>query len=239
MDVSEFWNARFTTADSYSCVGHTTIAGHRSLDRAARHFGDVQGKRLIDLGSGNGAAALYFASRGAVVQAVDVSDVALTKLARFCQQRGIQNVTTINSRAQEIASLGPVDFVFGSMILHHLEPFDAFVDELRLALPYGKAYFSENSAASSLLVWCRKHIIGKLWVPKYGDPDEFPLTPAEVGALQKRFTTRQEFPEMQLFSMIPPYMLREHCYGPFVALDRLLHHTFLRRYSYHQELYLS
>jgi len=90
-----------------------------------------------------------------------------------------------------------VDFVFGSMILHHIEPFEQFANQLRRVLkPGGKAFFFENSAASRLLVWFRQNIVGKLWVPKYGDKDEFPLMPQEIDQLRKRFQVMIIYPEM-------------------------------------------
>ena len=80
--------------------------------------------------------------------------------------------------AQDISKLGKVDFIFGSMILHHIEPFDEFARSLSNVIkPGGKGFFWENSARSKTMIWFRQNMVGKLWLPKYGDQDEFPLTP--------------------------------------------------------------
>jgi len=66
----------------------------------------------------------------------------------------------------------------------------------RCGPPYGggRAFFYENSAMSSLLVWFRQHVVGRWWVPKCGDEEEFPLTPGEVDMLRRAFAVRVAYP---------------------------------------------
>jgi 2-polyprenyl-3-methyl-5-hydroxy-6-metoxy-1,4-benzoquinol methylase len=113
---------------------------------------------IIDLGCGNGAASIFFASRGASVIALDQSAVAVRNLQDFCEDNGVTWVRATVSSAFSIADYGPADFVFGSMILHHLEPFGEFVPVLARALqPTGRTFFCENNSASSLLVFGSAH----------------------------------------------------------------------------------
>ena len=99
----------------------------------------------------------------------------------------------------DIGELGPQDFVYGSMILHHLEPFEEFARTLRAAIrPGGKGYFYENNAASRTMVWFRRHVVGKMWVPKHGDDDEFPLEPHEVDELAEALHGGAELPRAPL-----------------------------------------
>ena len=117
--------------------------------------------------------------------------------------------------AMDIGELGPQDLVYGSMILHHLEPFDEFARTLRAAIrPGGKGYFYENNAASRTMVWFRRHVVGKMWVPKHGDDDEFPLEPHEVDELRKHFTVEQSFPELLYFELASSYLLKGEALGP-------------------------
>jgi hypothetical protein len=143
--------------------------------------------------------------------------------------------------ALEISNLGKVDFIFGSMILHHIEPFEEFVPVLRNSLKEnGKGFFWENNARSNLMIWFRKYIVGKLWVPKYGDKDEFPLTPDEVDVLRKYFNVKTEFRELVFFRMIPIYLFRSHFKMPFLLLDKFFYQfRTIRKYSYYQYLSLS
>jgi SAM-dependent methyltransferase len=141
----------------------------------------------------------------------------------------------------DIDQLGPQDLVYGSLILHHLEPFADFARTLRRAVrPGGKAYFYENNAASRTMVWFRRHVVGKAWVPKHGDDDEFPLTPDEVDELRKHFTVEQDFPELLYFELASAYLAKGKLETPARKLDQTLHRFEpIRRYSYRQELKLS
>jgi 2-polyprenyl-3-methyl-5-hydroxy-6-metoxy-1,4-benzoquinol methylase len=240
-NVSEFWDRVFAQGDDCE---HSRVEmpdpQNRELRRAYEHFGDLNGRTLIDVGSGRGASSLFFASKGAKVISVDQSAVATCNLAEYCEKRQIKNVHPVQLSAFQLSQVGPADFVFGAMILHHLEPFSRFAEELRAALRAdGKAFFFENSARSSLMIWFRQNLVGKLWVPKYGDDDEFPLTPAEVGELRRHFTVQVEIPELLFFRKISLYLLRNHLRAPFAWADRVGYRFgWLRKYSYHQYLCL-
>ncbi len=143
--------------------------------------------------------------------------------------------------ALNISKIGPFDFAFGSNILHHIEPFPEFVISLRQAVRNsGKAFFNENNACSRLLIWFRKNVTGKYWIPKHRDEDEFPLTPNEVNELKKYFHVRISYPEFVFFRLISPYLLGGHLKQIFKFLDDLVYKIpSFRKYSYRQYLYLS
>ena len=170
-----------------------------------------------------------------------MSRAAIENLGRYCEANGITGVEPHCLRAQDIAQLGPVDFVFGSMILHHVEPFDQFTSTLRGVLaPGGRGLFLENNATSSLLIWFRENVVGRYGIPKFGDDEEFPLTPAEVGSLRRHFDVRVVYPEMYLARLVSTYLLKGRLEGTFVRLDELLFRVpALRKYSYRQLVYLS
>src|ERR1700737_2710577 len=48
-------------------------------ERELRLLGDLRGKRVLDLGSGDGSAAIAFAHQGAIVIALDGSDARLAQ----------------------------------------------------------------------------------------------------------------------------------------------------------------
>jgi cyclopropane fatty-acyl-phospholipid synthase-like methyltransferase len=241
-DVNSFWDRVFAQGDECE---HSRVEMpdplNRELRRAHEHFGDLSGRTLVDVGSGRGASSLFFASKGANVISVDQSAVAVRNLAEYCDRRQIANIRSVQLSAFELSRVGPVDFVFCAMILHHLEPFARFASELRAVLrPDGKAFFFENNARSSLMIWFRENLVGKLWVPKYGDPDEFPLTQDEVNELRRHFAVNVEIPELVLFRLIALYLLRNRVRAPFDWADRAGYRFgWLRKYSYQQYLCLS
>jgi 2-polyprenyl-3-methyl-5-hydroxy-6-metoxy-1,4-benzoquinol methylase len=212
------------------------------LAAALEHFGGgVANCRLLDIGCGLGEASLFFADRGAQVVSIDNSDVAISALREYSSFHNITNLIPHLMDATKIGDIGPFDFIFGRFILHHIEPFDEFAPTLRAALrPGGKAFFYENSAASSLLMWFRKNVVGRVWVPKHSDEEEYPLTPGEIRTLSKYFHTEVVYPELVFFRLISSYLFRGKGSRPFIFLDNLLYRVpRFRRYSYRQYIMLS
>tara|TARA_X000000368_G_C22926504_1_gene665528 strand:- start:178 stop:906 length:729 start_codon:yes stop_codon:yes gene_type:complete len=242
MKSKDFWDNIFEKGQSeyYSKID-LPKPDDPILKKAVGHFGNLKNKTLIDLGCGNGSSSLYFASLGANVISIDYSDIAIKNLSEYCIDHDIKNITPIKLSAQEITSLDKVDFVYGSMILHHIEPFDEFASKLRDVIKKdGKAFFYENNARSKLMIWFRENIVGKLWVPKYGDEEEFPLTPMEVDELRKYFNIKIEIPELLFFRMISVYLLRGFFKYPFEILDDYFYnYPSIRKYSYVQYLFFN
>jgi len=241
MQANEFWDNIFSNgqAASYSRVEMPDLKDPLLL-KALNHFGNIENKTIIDLGCGRGATSLFFASHNAKVISVDFSEIAILNLTKYCQENGIKNIRPIHMKAQEILKLGQADFIFGSMILHHIEPFYEFARILNEVLnEEGKGFFWENNARSKMMIWFRENVVGKLWVPKRGDPDESPLTTSEVDELKKYFQVEVEFPELLFFRMISRYLLRGHIQRPFKILDNFFYRfSGLRKYSYRQIIYL-
>ncbi len=234
----EFWDGIYTkTGYSRELSAETKQA----VEDAVAFFGDVRGKTVIDVGCGAGATSLLLAQLGAEVIAIDTSEVALQALRDRARALGLSNIKPVLCVALSVDEVGPCDFAFGSMILHHIEPFEQFCAALKRALkPGGKAFFFENNAASDLLIWFRTHIVGRLWVPKLGDPYEFPLMPSELATLGKYLKVRTDYPRMFFFELVAIYLLRGHLAGPLKALDRWLFKKRIGlKYSYNQYVYLQ
>jgi 2-polyprenyl-3-methyl-5-hydroxy-6-metoxy-1,4-benzoquinol methylase len=242
MQATEFWDRIFSKGqeDNYSRVEMPDL-NDPVLQRAMEHFGSVENKTVVDLGCGRGATSLFFAYHGANVISVDLSEVAIKNLSAYCKNNHILNITPIAMPAQEISTLEKADFIFGSMILHHIEPFEKFSKDLKEIInPNGKGFFWENNARSKTMIWFRQNLVGKFWIPKYGDADEFPLTPAEVNELQKYFHVEIEYPELVFFRKISWYLLRGHCSSLCQMLDNyFFKYPTFRKYSYSQYLCLA
>jgi 2-polyprenyl-3-methyl-5-hydroxy-6-metoxy-1,4-benzoquinol methylase len=196
----------------------------RVANAALAHFGSVEGCRILDLGCGTGEYSRFFAAHGAQVIAVDRSEVAVNDLRESCAADGVTTVEPVVGNAFGLGALGEFDFVFGSMILHHIEPFDQFVDVLAGALGAGgRGFFYENSAMSRFLVWCRAHLVGRFGIPKHSDHDEFPLQPQEIDLLRRRFDVEVDQPELLLTRLASGYLLRGHADHQLGWLDGQLY----------------
>ena len=232
----EFWDSQYEliTVDLPDDV-------RRAVADAEKFFGDLRGKRVLDIGCGNGQTTLMLARAGAIVTGVDNSSVAADKLQRYVESHAISNVTAVCADAMRIDELGKFDCVFGSLILHHLEPFSEFCLALRGALrPGGRAFFLENNAASEILIWFRTHVVGRLWVPRFGDGVEFPLTPREIRTLRQHFDVEVRIPEMVFFQLVSAYLLRRRLAGAAKALDDLMFRWNIgTKYSYRQCLLIE
>ena len=234
----DFWDGVYTKT-SYS--RELSDGVKQAVQDAVAYFGDLKGKTVVDVGCGAGATSLLLAQMGAQVIALDTSEVALEALRERCRQLGLDNVRTQQCGALAIDRIGPCDFAFGSMILHHIEPFGEFCAALKRTLkPGGKAFFFENNAASDLLIWFRSHVVGKFWVPKYCDPYEFPLTPAEIRLLGQHCKVHTTYPNMYFLELVATYLLRGHGEKLFRSFDAWLYrHKIGLRYSYNQYVFIE
>jgi len=125
-------------------------------------IGDVAGKRVLDLGCGDGSAAVALAREGAVVIAVDASSARLARARRLADDHEVR----VEFRAADLADLAfmradSVDVVFSALavdtvddaarvfrqaqrvlkpnapfVFSHAHPFALCVDDGRVVRPY-------------------------------------------------------------------------------------------------------
>ena len=70
-------------------------------ERELRLLGDLRGKRVLDLGSGNGAGAIAFAHQGAIVIALDGSEARLAQ----ARERAERDEVKVEWRKGDLADL--------------------------------------------------------------------------------------------------------------------------------------
>ena len=101
-------------------------------------LGDVSGLRVLDLGSGAGEAATYFALRGAEVTAADSSSEML-KVVRLVAARHGVHVTCEKQDANELR-MPPrsFDIVYAANLLHHVDLDRCLAEVARVLKPNGR-----------------------------------------------------------------------------------------------------
>jgi len=176
-----------------------TLARYRGPLRARfskeyrlRLLGDLRGKRVLDVGCGEGTNSILLATLGASVTGIDISP----KSIEIAEQRAAINQVTGACRflcsPLETADLdaGSFDIVWGDAILHHL------IAELPLVLrkltlwakPDALMVFGEPGNFNPTL----RRIRFMIPVKTDATPDERPLEAAEIAIL------RQFIPDLRL-----------------------------------------
>jgi 2-polyprenyl-3-methyl-5-hydroxy-6-metoxy-1,4-benzoquinol methylase len=99
---------------------------------------------VLDVASGDGAAALYLAVKGFTVTAIDISDVALERLALFAQELNLEVATCLVDLDQPapLTRLG----MFDNIVIAHFKPKSIYWPLLvSLLRPGGKLLLSTFS----------------------------------------------------------------------------------------------
>jgi 2-polyprenyl-3-methyl-5-hydroxy-6-metoxy-1,4-benzoquinol methylase len=129
--------------------------------------GGVAGKRVLDVGSGNGIAAFSFASEGATVLALEPN------LSSDFGAGAIRKVTASLS-VQAVAGTGEsiplrdhsIDIVYGRQVLHHARELRAFVGECSRVLRHDGVFIATREHvvddAAQLRQFLAKHAVHQL-----------------------------------------------------------------------------
>lgn len=169
-------------------------------------LGNLRGKRVLDVGCGDGTNSTLMAKFGAHVTGVDISPGSI----ELCQQRarleGVEGRTRFLCSPLEAVELPAehFDIIWGDGILHHVIPeLEAVMRQLmRWARPGALFVFSEPV---SLTPWLRKLRKG---VPIHTDatPDERPLEQAELSTIL-RHVPDLELRWFHLMGRLSPFLL--------------------------------
>jgi len=122
---------------------------------ALNEMGDIKGKRILDLGCGLGEASVYFALKGAVVTAVDISAEMIRVVNQLAEKWNVHvGARSMIAEDMDIDS-GEFDLVFGNGILHHLDRKKAYNEVYRVLKPGGKAVFIEPLCYNPIISFYR------------------------------------------------------------------------------------
>lgn len=202
---------------------------------AVLRLGDVRGKRVLDLGCGDGWFSVILAKRGAHVTAFDVSIEAI----RTAQQRAAANDVTdrtdfaVASAYHLPFATDSFDLIAGMAILHHVTEKETVARELRRILkPGGRGVFMEPLGDSLLLERIRQFVPVPSGAPD--DPDQWrsqfkhsEIAPLRAAGLEVGW---QDF---HLFSRLDRVTKSESIRRALNHLDRILLATLppLRRFA--------
>jgi len=144
---------------------------------------DVKDKRVLDLGCGLGEAAVYFATRGARVTAVDLSQGMLDATAALAKKYGVV-VETCKSSAEGLffAKDLKFDFIYAGNLFHHVD-IDSTLQKAVSHLCTGGRLISWDPVAYNPAI----NVYRKLAMGVRTE-DEHPLTLKDVETFKKYFS---------------------------------------------------
>jgi SAM-dependent methyltransferase len=186
------------SVDPAAVAVDATFEGPTSPEPAyvAGLFGDVAGKRLLDVGCGPGEAAVYFARRGATVTALDLSPGMCAATRALAEHHGVGgDVETVVAPAEDSKLLdASFDLIYGSGVLHHVDIATVAREVDRLLDAGGRAAFIEPIAYNPAINVYRR------MSTDLHTPTEHPLTKRDIRTLGGMFPTltHREFELMTL-----------------------------------------
>ena len=149
----------------------------------------LEGKTVLDYGSGDGENAVLLASCGARVTALDLSPKAIKNGRNRAALHGLDDRIDFRVARAGWLSMRPesFDIVFGSAILHHLhQDLDVvFAEIASLLKPGGCACFIEPVANSPFLRFARRLVP----VSCHATPDERQLHGGDLAHLREHFAS--------------------------------------------------
>lgn len=125
-----------------------------------KYVGPLEGKRVLECGSGDGKRAVWLASRGAFVQAVELSPVGVKRTLECASAQGlaqrVQAYAGDCTQLEKFCAPNSIDIALGFSVLHHF-PATEFGRSLRTVLKDGaRGVFFENSNKNPLYRFLRR-----------------------------------------------------------------------------------
>jgi SAM-dependent methyltransferase len=149
-------------------------------------MGNLQGKRLLDIGAGLGESSVYFALQGAKVTMTDISPGMVQTGRELARRYGVE-VEGIVSEAEDLGVAAETfDFVYIANTIHHVRDRDALFQKIHRALKPGGRFFSCDPLAYNPAINVYRRIATEVRTE-----DESPL---QIGDLR---LARKYFPNVQ------------------------------------------
>ena len=172
-------------------------------------LGNLKGKKVLNLGSGLGEEAVYLASQGAIVTAIDISNQMLEftkKLAR--RYKVASKITCIHMSAEELKFKNEsFDAVYGCNLLHHVDLEKTIKEVRRVLKRNGVGVFSEPLAYNPLIN------VYRVMAHAVRTDHEHPLNLKDIATIKKTFPklTQKEMHLSTLFIFVWFYIVeRKH-----------------------------
>ncbi len=145
-------------------------------------LGNVEGKKILELGCGAGEASVYFAKMGALVTSTDISKGMLNLADKLAKAHHVL-LTTNQSSSDKIGfEDNSFDIVYAANLLHHVDMEDTIKEVKRVLKPNGIFVGFDPLAHNTLINIYRKI------ATDVRTKDEHPLNISDVKIFEKYFS---------------------------------------------------
>ena len=145
-------------------------------------MGDLQGKRLLDVGAGLGESSVYFALKGASVTAVDLSPGMVERAVALARVHGVEIEGVAQSGENLDVPAGFYDIAYVANTLHHAAEKELLFGQIRRALKPGGRFFSIDPLAYNPVIGLYRRMATAVRTK-----DEQPLTFRDLKTARKYF----------------------------------------------------
>ncbi|RJX20466.1 MAG: class I SAM-dependent methyltransferase [Desulforudis sp.] len=143
---------------------------------------DVKGKKLLDIGSGQGEAAIYFALKGADTTLVDISPGMVRLASDLAKEYGVSIRTSICAAEHMDCESNYFDFVYLGNVIHHVKDRRLLFEQVLRVLKPGGYFYSYDPLRYNPII-----NIYRLMATENRSEDESPLGKYDYRLVTKYF----------------------------------------------------
>ena len=161
--VQEFYDRQWDGTHDYVF----SAAMKKAIEHSYFFLGVLSGKKIIEVGGGDGKQALYFAAQGAIVTVIDISAKSLKAVEQLAQQQGI-NISTMQMNAERLEfSNDSFDLVYINSLFMHVNQQKVLQECSRVLKKGGKLVIVEPLQYAPLVQVYRLFSSYRKMKPKY------------------------------------------------------------------------
>lgn len=135
-------------------IGQENKATKYEFDTLLKFMGDIQGKKILDLGCGTGRFGIKLAAAGAEsVIGLDLSEVAIEKANHLAKEMSVSNFQAIQRELNSNDFKNAFDIILCVNMLHHTDEQDLVLNNIYNSLKEGGSLIVfENNSLNPLFV---------------------------------------------------------------------------------------